>query len=254
MLTRAKSYCYPDLFEWCKNQGGPWAKSEYYFQVHSGEYGDWPAVKRMREKARLEAIFRGVDGLLFIDADTIPPLTVIADLVASGGDMITGIYMAASAPQYAVAWKYDDPHQDFLREKVSTIDGAGLGCCLIHRKVLEACTFDDGEYWDDYPFWTMAAEKGFRCLSVNTVRCKHYIAPGECLYPPPGGGYLIRCPDGVTINGKAYKGRIYHDLESVMYVDGPYRRGEVKASSSVGGGFSPMERTKSKLEPIKRGA
>ena len=59
------------------------------------------------------------------------------------------------------------------------IDYCGLGCVLIHRKVLEKVKFrydtNEGVATDDIFFCIDAREKGFKIYLDTEVKCKHLI-------------------------------------------------------------------------------
>lgn len=189
---------------------------EFIVKVHSGRYGDTGAVKRMRELIRLDALRLGVDALYMSDCDTIPPPGALSQLLASDGDIVTAIYFDRNRDGRAVCWRHDDQDQSFIyREKVSEVDGAGMGACLIKRHVLEQCDWNYGIPDDDYVYWMQAKQLGFRCLSLNTVICKHYITATEFADRPTPEevgarvAITVKCPDGVTINGRKYKGQVF---------------------------------------------
>jgi hypothetical protein len=253
ILHAEKQYSYDLAFLWMASQSHK--PVSFYIAVHTGEYGEKHKLKMLRERCREDALESGADAMFFFDCDTIPPLDAIEQLLGVPGDIVSGIYYSRlpGATDRAVCWKHGDPEQDFLNtEHVSEIDGAGMGCCLIHRRVMEHCTFDYEVPDDDYPFWDQAIkflnpaiDKGFRLRSLNTLRCRHYQTADAFIHHPFGKKietrdnmyeYQIQCPDGVTINGEKYQGKATADqgtIGQIRMMDAPYREGDIKASKRV---------------------
>lgn len=238
LLHHGNEHVYPKFFSWCKTQ--IYQPSEFWILIHrKSKFHQRPdEVTELRERARIKALEWGFNALFFIDCDTIPPVDAIDRLLEIDADMATGIYFRDG---YAVAWVSGDPYQEFLNDEVSVVNGAGLGCCLISSKVLEAVPFEG--VWDDFPYWYKASVKGFRCRSLNTLRCHHYWNPHVDEYEPAVPHYTIRCPEGICINGVKYEKRVRIDkvpIEAIKEMDKPYRTGKIGHSTNVGGGFSPF--------------
>jgi hypothetical protein len=243
ILHPSKEYVFPTFFNWCKNQ--TYQDSEYFFQVHKNpERGQWHEVRQLRENSRLKALELNAEAVFFIDSDTIPQLDTIERMRAVKADMVSGLVHPRNSRGFYVANKEGDRYQDFVyKEDVSELDGGGLACCLVWRRVLEEVDFlrDDEDGTDGSgELIERARGKGFRFVSLNTILCDHHIEPGRVLKATRG--YVIRCADSISINGKKFTGRISVDhplFNAVFDLDTPYREdGIVK---TYGGGlFCPF--------------
>ncbi len=234
----AKEYSYKLFLDWAKNV--EYENLEFIIKVHTGKYGSHGELKAIREQIRQDAIDLNVAALLSVDCDTIGPLNAVQDFLDTPADMMTGIYFGRVASKRAVCWKNNDPDQQFLNSEVYTdIDGAGMGFCFMRRSVLEAITFIWSVPDDDYPAWHQAKRKGFRLMSLNMMRCRHYTSSISFIYHEfgeieniPTDEYVVLCPDGITLNGKFYpcgKAIIDHKLlKTIMELDEPYRTGKIK--------------------------
>jgi hypothetical protein len=240
LVHERKAYAYEHFFEWARLQ--TWEPVEFVTAVHLGKYGDCGGVKEMRERVRQQALDLGADALMFLDIDTIPEENAVEQLLEVDGDMVTGIYFSreSATEDRAVCWRHDDNDQNFLNnEVVSEIDGAGMGCCLIHRRVFELVDWKYEIPDDDYPYWAEASRLGFRLRSLNTLRCLHYANEREYTYHPFGQieestkeTYTIQSPDGVSINGKRYAGTIMEEpelLRTIQELDEPYSKKLIKS-------------------------
>lgn len=253
MLHARKQYSFGHWFEWARVQ--TWEPVEFIIRVHTGKYGDCHAVKNMRESIRQQALELGADVLFFMDCDTIPREDAVEQLLQVDGDIITGIYFSRMTGTHdrAVCWRHDDNEQNFLDlEAVSEINGAGMGCCLIHRRVFEIIDFKHPIPDDDYPYWDNAIRAGFRARSLNILRCLHYLTEKDSVYhefgveleQKPVESYTIRAVDGITINGKKYMGKVVADrdiIRTLRELDAPYASGIVKVARKVVGHFGPKD-------------
>lgn len=242
ILHAKKQYSYNLAFLWMATQAHK--PVSFHIPVHIGEYGEKHKLKMLRERCRLAAVEDGVDAMFFLDCDTIPPVDAIDQLLEVPGEVVTGIYYSrlGGATDRAVCWKTTDPAQAFVNsEHISEIDGAGMGCCLIRKSVLECCTFDQSVPDDDYPFWVQAKKEGFRLRSLNTLRCRHYQTETDFIQHEFGfvgkeelESYQVVSPEGVTINGSLYKGSVSAGakiMETIRDLDRPYREGILKVES-----------------------
>jgi len=233
-----KFYSYQLALDWMKNQ--TYHNVEFIVRVDTGKYGEHHKLKGIRESIRLQAIELDVDALFCFDCDTIAPLNVIETFLETPADLMSGIYFSRTASNRAVCWLDGDPGQQFLNADVYTkITAAGMGCCFSRRGVLEACTFDWAVPDDDYYWYHQAKKLGFRILSLNMVRCRHYTSYTSYIYHEfgeieniPTDEYVVLCPDGITLNGNFYpcgKAIIDHKLlKTIMELDEPYRTGKIK--------------------------
>jgi hypothetical protein len=235
----AKEYAYQIFLDWAKSV--KYDNLDFICKVHMGKYGSHGELKAIREQIRRDALEDEAAALLFVDIDTIGPPEAIQEFLDTPADIMTGIYFSRASQHRAVCWKNSDPDQQFLNTEVYTeIDGAGMGFCFIRRAVLESITFDWPVPDDDYPAWHQAKKKGFRLLSLNMMRCRHYNSKSSYVYHAFGEinevkaeEYTIQCPDGITLNGHHYprgKSIVDHRLiKTVRELDEPYRTKKIKS-------------------------
>lgn len=123
--------------------------------------------------------------LLFIDSDTVPfdnPLT----LVKRDVDVVGGVYPMWRIDHFEWLAMNEMPDGQYktvpTRKGLVEVDGLGMGCTLIKRKVLEAieAPFADlirpngtRSLGHDYYFCKKAKEKGFRVYADWEVLCDH---------------------------------------------------------------------------------
>lgn len=263
-----KEYAYSLFLDWAKSV--EYENLDFITKVHTGEYGSSHGeLKAIREQIRQDAIEYEAAALLFVDIDTIGPLDAIQEFLDTPADIMTGIYFSRTSSDRAVCWKNSDPDQQFLNTEVYTeIDGAGMGFCFIRRSVLESISFDWAVPDDDYPAWHQAKKKGFRLLSLNMMRCRHYASKDSYAYHPFGEvnevkaeEYTIQCPDGITLNGSHYprgKSIVDHRLvKTIREIDKPYRTGKIKTTrktvSVVGKAQSGITPTHTKTQTPGKG-
>lgn len=130
----------------------------------------------------------GYDYFLSLEQDIIPPKDVIERLLARNKEIITGAYYKeGSLPDgrktsYALLYveqqgKLVLVHPERLKNKeLITINACGLGCILIHRKVLEKIRFrkpEKGPAQDDMMFCYDAQKAGFELYVDTDVVCEH---------------------------------------------------------------------------------
>lgn len=177
-----KRYCLDHLFDWINSadlQG-----CEIVMRFHKGTFGEKNAVKTQREFFRQEAIRLNATHLMFVGADTVPPLDVVPRLLARAQDVVGGVYYGRHGatnglPHTAVAWRHGTEFNkkenlDTLVE-LQVVDGMGMDCVMFSRKAFEAVGFLE---WtqndDDYPYYDKLKEKGFKVFLDPTIICKHY--------------------------------------------------------------------------------
>ncbi len=237
-----KEYAYKLFLDWAKSV--EYENLDFICKVHMGEYGgDQGELKAIREQIRKDAIEDDAAALLFVDIDTIGPTDAITEFLETPADMMTGIYFSRASKNRAVCWLNGDPDQQFINSEAYTeIDGAGMGFCFIRRSVLEAISYDWAVPDDDYPAWHQAKRKGFRLLSLNMMRCRHYSSETSYVYHEfgevervPLEDYEIVAPDGITLNGVFYaRGKRVVDkdlISTIKELDEPYRTGKIKTGT-----------------------
>lgn len=159
-------------------------------------------------RARDLVLAGGFDALLIVESDMIIPPDALRKLAAIEGDIALGLYVhrhwdtvqacrpnaqlwPRSANPTISAWVSDHPEQwRAAWGRVIQVAGSGLGCILIHRRVLESLQFrlhDFGGKWipadaDTY-FHDDAANAGFSIFCDLSVVCGHKTPDGAILWP-----------------------------------------------------------------------
>lgn len=150
------------------------------------------------------------DAMLVIESDIIPPRDALKKLAAVQADVVYGVYRFRVNDVINIFELYPDKegkrprnigeslslHPHLLRRAVKLgvypCSGAGLGCILIKRKVLEAIDFrleDKNGGHCDTLFSGDAMQAGFRQAAEMSVICGHKHEPpyeggdGEVLWP-----------------------------------------------------------------------
>lgn len=150
---------------------------------------------------RSDALELGADALLTVEADVIPPADAIERLCAVDADVVYGLYCSRSRmplcfPTIDGFWGESISHRpEQWREKlrggeIVSSEGAGFGCTLIRRSVLEAIEFarpDVGRrnnvFADDWHFALAVKAAGFRSAHHLGVLCGHEIRSGIVYWP-----------------------------------------------------------------------
>lgn len=177
-----KRYCINHLLDWLTQADLP--DAEIVLRIDRNGYNENQSIKKQREFARQLAINRGATHLLYIDADTIPPLDVLPKLLNHNEPVVGALYYGRknnTGPQKrAVAWIQDDDNQSFLSEKFVEVDGMGLGCTLLSRDAFTSFSFNDwGGPSDDYEAFDRLRQNGFRVMLDTTLICKHYLTENQ---------------------------------------------------------------------------
>lgn len=120
--------------------------------------------------------------IFFLDVGVIPPIDIIPKLMSHGKDIVSALYFKNTYPYYPLAFKKTDngfqPIIDY-DDGLIEVDGIGLGCCLIKRKIFETIP----EPWFDLPpssqisedlyFCIKAKEAGYSIWVDTTIKCGH---------------------------------------------------------------------------------
>lgn len=150
-------------------------------------------IIRGRNTLRAACLERGYDYLFFLDSDVIPPVNILEQLLRHKKDVLTGIYLGASKfgdkteIQPVLYAPFSDKQvrtmliKEVLDEKILPIAAAGLGCCLIHRHVLERIAFRNiaisttgGE---DAAFFKDVQSLGITPYGDTSMKCFHMSYP-----------------------------------------------------------------------------
>lgn len=174
-MNRANELTYPD--------------KEVILRLDPSEFGSQNAVKKQREFFRRMALDGGYDYLFFMGVDTIPPADVLERLLRhfdTNDKIVGGVYWGRhnadnGDPRGAVAWIHEKSQQEqteiFKQQSTEVrVDGMGMDCVLIPASALSEISWLDWEQNDDdYPFYDLAKQKGYRIIVDTTVQCKHYF-------------------------------------------------------------------------------
>jgi hypothetical protein len=143
------------------------------------------------------------DAMLIIEHDIIPPADTLTKLAALEADLAYGVYMfRGKMPVVNVMNRYypwpqasrnvgeslslhPELWEKALSEGQTECSGAGLGCVLIQRKVLEEMPFEPPEdrgYFDNE--WLYKVHRaGYKMMADMSVICGHKSADGQVLWP-----------------------------------------------------------------------
>lgn len=173
-------------------------------EPRQSKYGNLAAK---HNRARHMALDGGYDALLFVENDMILPPDALTKLAAVKADVAYGLYVNRHGWRKWLAYTYIDDlggvslsdDKDKARAawgKVIDTVGAGMGCTLIRRNVLEHIWFrvPPGERAaDDWQFAIDCQAAGFRQAHDLSVHCGH-IVPGNAhiLWPDASTDDLFR--------------------------------------------------------------
>jgi len=153
------------------------------------------------EKARKIALSLGYDFLFLHEHDISPPPDALGKLLAVKGDLVTGLYrlrprhgvgsdlcLLTKLPKPWVAFdrrttgeigyderKLSEYKMNAYEGKTFQVDGAGLGCLLISRRVLKSVPFKwvKANATLDVIYASMVKRKRFKFLCEGSVQCDH---------------------------------------------------------------------------------
>lgn len=152
-------------------------------------------------QARKLTLNGGYDAMLHIDADMVVPVDTLDRLIDIYADVAHGLYVMRTNPRHWLCW-LDREMTITLNERPQTIRrywdqqrrsyGAGMGCTLIHRNVLEQIEFrTDGVIAADWNFAQDCWRYGFSQAHDLGCVCGH-IDGDKVLYPDPDAPELYR--------------------------------------------------------------
>lgn len=187
------------------------------FLFLSGESTDdvYQAVTDKYNRARAQALAGGYDALFCVEADMLIPNDALAKLANVGSDVAYGLYcwrhgkalgMWSAYPVVSPTKGFSLSHiKDEARAcwgQLAIVNGVGLGCTLIRRRVLEACAFRHayGSETRNIPVhcdWCLAEdcqEHGFTQVMDLSVVCGHILPtePKAAVWPDPTKEDLYR--------------------------------------------------------------
>lgn len=140
-------------------------------------------------QARTLTLNGGYDALLHIDADMVVPTDTVERLCAVDADVAYGLYVSRQTPSRWLCF-IERNMVDTLSGKPELMTGehvlsygAGLGCTLIHRRVLEELEFrTNGHTASDWWLAVDAANYGYRQMHDTGCVCGH-IDKDRALWP-----------------------------------------------------------------------
>lgn len=142
------------------------------------------------------------EAMLVIESDIIPPRDTLKRLAALEADVAYGVYLYRASPVVNVYERYKTPDarnvgesltvrglwEEAKRMGVVECSGAGFGCILIRRRVLEEVPFrvenpgQRGAHCDTY--WTQDVFRGGYSMKADTrVICGHKTPEGLIVWP-----------------------------------------------------------------------
>ena len=152
-------------------------------------------------KGRAAALSGGYDAMFVVESDMIPPADALEKLAAIDTDVAIGLYMFRHGKPVANVLRkeghgvpgqsytlFPDELKTLRKQRVFDTGGAGLGCALIRRHVLEAIPFRhvEGQFCDWY-FTSDSMAAGFRWTVNLDVVCGHKRPDGVILWPEKDG-------------------------------------------------------------------
>jgi len=186
----------------------------------------------------------GYDALLTIEADMIVPSDALVKLAAVDADVAMGLYVSRNSHIWLCIPTIDgykgnalNANRDAARAawgKVIKSEGAGFGCTMIRRNVLEKIEFRNHpkrKFADDWQFALDCKEHGFKMAHDLSVVCGHIIHEGGVLWPDIDAPELHRV-EGVGV--PQHKGIVLPDVATYRVlrpISGP--RKEYKVGDSI---------------------
>lgn len=136
-------------------------------------------------QARKLTLNGGYDALLCVDADMVIPADAMEKLTSVDADVVYGLYVSRQTPTRWLCFIDKAMTATYTGNDVGVVEsyGAGLGCTLIYRHVLEELEFrTDGRTASDWWFAVDATNYGYRQMHHLGVRCGH-IDESRMLWP-----------------------------------------------------------------------
>ena len=141
------------------------------------------------------------DAMMVVESDIIPPKDAIQKLAALDADLAYGVYRFRLSNVINIFEMYPGRPRNVgeslsirpgrlaaaVKAGVTKCSGAGFGCILIKREVMEKIPFrvewpKNGGHCDS-PFVRDAMRRGFEQLADMTVVCGHKDERGQILWP-----------------------------------------------------------------------
>lgn len=148
------------------------------------------ALAKSHNKCREYAIDNGYDYLLHLESDVFPPLDVIERLLDHNKRLVGGLYhidlgeqsklmvqqLEDSGFAHRETYNLDEADISFVDGTVKRVFSCGLGCVLIHRKILEKVPFryvDGAAVHPDSFFYGDLDQAKIKVFVDTSVYCRH---------------------------------------------------------------------------------
>lgn len=170
-----------------------------------GKYAD---LRDKHNEARQMTLDGGYDALLLVEADMVIPPHALHSLLAINAPVAYSLYVTRFVPHKWLALtrltaedcEFVSDNPDYARhwfgdgtQAVET-QGAGMGCTLIKREVLEALSFRLDRFGANADDWAFALD----CIAYNILQVSHcgvvcgHIEGDSVLWPDPNEPELMR--------------------------------------------------------------
>ena len=154
----------------------------YWFYLSSG----WIEFAR-NEIVNIFLNQKKVDKLLWIDADTVPPVDCVEKLLSYDKDIVAGLAPMGNC-KTGLAWSYQPKKNEKvgcevkLQDRLLQVERVGGTPTLVHRRVYEEMEWEwyksehrrNEEYiGNDFKFCDKAIDLGFEVWCDESIRCSH---------------------------------------------------------------------------------
>lgn len=138
-----------------------------------------------RNKLVVSGLSSEADYLFFMDSDSVVSPEDLDRLVKAKKDVISGIYFMRGMPYNPVIYESDWKGKGYVflkdvKDGIERIDGCGMGCCLIRRKVFEKVRKPWFEFnhmgngsTEDFDFCRKLDREGFKIFAHWGVKIGH---------------------------------------------------------------------------------
>jgi len=134
-----------------------------------------------RETAAKTFLEGNYDALLFVDSDMVCPVDLLVRLVEADKDIVSGLAFKRSPPYdpciFSKCERGDTQFWHNYPKGLIEIQGVGMACTLIKRKVFEAVPqpwfFPEPNIGEDLAFCIRAREAGYKIYCDTNLICGH---------------------------------------------------------------------------------
>lgn len=147
----------------------------------------WSAARSLPVDAMRKYSLDGeIDGVIWCDSDMLFPKDAFARLVASGKDLVSGIYFQRKPPYWPNVFAYDEKKRGFIKytkwppNVIAPVGGFGFGICYTSMRLLKLMPespFKFGEFSEDLGFCYDAKQLGVQPYVDTGIECEHYLEP-----------------------------------------------------------------------------